>query len=264
MDAPSIVSVTPLQGRRLLVTFANGAQKMYDCRRILQLERFRLLRHDAFFNAVAVDPGGYGVSWNDDMDLSEYELWSNGVQVKPGVSGNKHAPVGQRKERSMPKWESYQEVAAYLLDRWADHFGLARVEGRQEVVGKRSGTTWEIDAKGFRQGDSGFVIVECRRYLHSRQHQEQVGGLAYRIIDAGAQSGIIVSPLGLQEGAKRVAAAENIVSVQLNANSTPYEHVLRFLNEVMVGVSDAITLKDSVTIEATDQDGNIIHRVSTQ
>jgi hypothetical protein len=27
---------------------------------------------------VKVDPGGYWVSWNDEADLSEYELWVNG------------------------------------------------------------------------------------------------------------------------------------------------------------------------------------------
>ncbi len=46
---------------------------------ILSLERFRLLQQEAFFKSVKVDPGGYGVSWNDEMDLSEYELWNNGI-----------------------------------------------------------------------------------------------------------------------------------------------------------------------------------------
>jgi hypothetical protein len=30
---------------------------------------------------TAVDAGGFGISWNDDADLSEYELWTNGVEV---------------------------------------------------------------------------------------------------------------------------------------------------------------------------------------
>ena len=79
MHAPRITSVTSLEGKRLLVVFVNGVQKVYDCQRILNLERFQLLKHEAFFKAVTVDPGGYGVSWDDEMDLSEYELWNNGV-----------------------------------------------------------------------------------------------------------------------------------------------------------------------------------------
>ena len=95
MNAPRIKSVAPLKGRHLLVTFANGVQKVYDCQRILNLERFQLLKHEAFFRAVTVDPGGYGVSWDDEMDLSEYELWNNGVEVETSAAWNKGEIVMQ-------------------------------------------------------------------------------------------------------------------------------------------------------------------------
>jgi hypothetical protein len=158
----------------------------------------------------------------------------------------------------MTTWRSYEEVAAYLLNQFASEFGLERADGKQHVVGQRSGTTWEIDAKGVRQGDSGFVIVECRRYMSSKQNQEKIGGLAYRIIDTGAAGGIIVSPLGLQEGAERIAAAENIVSVQLNEDSTQHEYVLRFLNKIMIGIHDTLSFKESLEIEVRDADGHVI------
>jgi len=35
MSAPKIKAVTPMEGKRLLVTFVNGVQKVYDCQRIL-------------------------------------------------------------------------------------------------------------------------------------------------------------------------------------------------------------------------------------
>ncbi|MDD3553625.1 MAG: DUF2442 domain-containing protein [Deltaproteobacteria bacterium] len=85
MNPPRIKSVRPISGKRLLVTFVNGRQKIYDCHRILGIERFQLLRNEAFFKAVTVDSGGYGVSWNDEMDLSEYELWNNGVEIEPNA-----------------------------------------------------------------------------------------------------------------------------------------------------------------------------------
>jgi len=160
----------------------------------------------------------------------------------------------------MARWESYEEVAAYLLDQFASEFGLDRVEGKQEIVGQRSETTWEIDAKGVRQDNTGFLIVECRRHAGSKQSQEKVGALAYRIIDTGAAGGIIVSPLGLQEGAEKVATAENIVSVQLDENSTRHEYVLRFLNKVMVGLTDSFSFRDSLEIELRDKDGNVLRR----
>jgi hypothetical protein len=149
----------------------------------------------------------------------------------------------------MEKWESYEQVAAYLLDQFAKEFGPERVEGKQELLGQRSGTTWEIDGKGVRQGDSGFVIVECRRYTTSRQNQEKIGSLAYRILDIGAAGGIVVSPLGLQEGAEKVAAAENILSVQLDPNCNRFEYMLSFLNRVMVGVHDRVATKDEVLVQ---------------
>ena len=84
MDTPRIKAVTALDDKRLLVTFANDVHKVYDCHQILTHERFQLLKQDAFFKAVAVDPGGYGISWDDEMDLSEYELWTNGIEVEEG------------------------------------------------------------------------------------------------------------------------------------------------------------------------------------
>jgi hypothetical protein len=76
------------------------------------------------------------------------------------------------------------------------------------VSGNRSSTKWEIDARGVKPGDEGFVIVECKSHASSKPNQELLGGLAYRIMDTGARGGIIVSPLDLQEGAVKVAAAE--------------------------------------------------------
>jgi hypothetical protein len=80
MNAPRIQSIKPLEEKRLLVKFANGVEKIYDCTQILQLDVFQNLNNEAFFKTIKVDPGGYGISWNDDLDLSEYELWVNGEE----------------------------------------------------------------------------------------------------------------------------------------------------------------------------------------
>ena len=77
MNAFKIQSVKLLENKKLLVKFENGVEKIYDCNQLLHLDVFQLLKNDAFFKSVKVDAGGYGVSWNDDMDLSEYELWVN-------------------------------------------------------------------------------------------------------------------------------------------------------------------------------------------
>jgi len=79
--APRIVSVKPLSGKRLEIAFSNGIVKEYDCNPVIVKPEFVLLRDDGFFKNVRVDSGGYGISWNDNIDLSEFELWKNGVEV---------------------------------------------------------------------------------------------------------------------------------------------------------------------------------------
>jgi hypothetical protein len=156
------------------------------------------------------------------------------------------------------RWQSYEEVAAYLLGQFAHEFGLDRIEGKQSVTGQRSGTDWEIDAKGVRTGDGGFMIIECRRYTTSRQSQERVGGLAYRIIDTGAFGGIIVSPLGLQEGAEKVALAENIFDVRLHEDSTRHQFAMQFLNKFRVGSCLNLFVGGSSPAEAGDSESKLL------
>jgi hypothetical protein len=79
--APRIQSVCPVDRTRLLVQFENGEQRLYDCSPLLSRPQFQLLANPAFFRTVRVDAGGYGVSWNDDLDLSEHELWTNGTPL---------------------------------------------------------------------------------------------------------------------------------------------------------------------------------------
>ena len=156
-------------------------------------------------------------------------------------------------------WQSYEKVAARLLNRFAEHFGLGNFEGKQVLPGA-SGTSWEIDAKGVNTADGTFVVVECKRYTKRKVAQETVAGLSYRIQDLGAGGGIIVTPLELQEGASKVAAHEGIVLVQLDPDSTTTEYMMRFLNQVCVGLEERIHITESLTITVTDKDGNLVER----
>jgi len=162
-------------------------------------------------------------------------------------------------ENSKP-WRSYEEVAEYLLNEFAVHFALGRVEGKQIVSGQ-SGATWEIDARGVMIEGEGFVIIECRRHTTSSLPQESIAGLAFRILDTGAAGGILVTPLDLQSGAKKVATHSNIVHVTLTPDSTTTEYVMRFLNRAFIGVADTLPLivKERATIEVF-QDGALIDK----
>jgi len=78
---PRIKSATAIGPTQLFVVFEDASERVYDCAPLLDRPQFDLLRNPVFFRAVRVDPGGYGISWNDTIDLSEYELWTNGTAV---------------------------------------------------------------------------------------------------------------------------------------------------------------------------------------
>lgn len=153
-------------------------------------------------------------------------------------------------------WQSYEEVAQHLLNKFAEHFELGHVEGKQ-IIGGGTGTDWEIDAKGVLDGGEAFVIIECRHYTKSRLNQESIAALAFRIQDTGAKGGIVVSPLELQRGAKKVAALASIQHVTLDPQSTTSDYILKFLNQVFVGISDSVTVTDSAHIQVI-RNGKVI------
>ena len=78
---PKINTVTTLPNYRLVVTFQNGIVKLYDCLPLLEEPAFAAFQDESFFEQVEVDTGGYGIIWSDQVDLSESELWLNGVEV---------------------------------------------------------------------------------------------------------------------------------------------------------------------------------------
>jgi Zn finger protein HypA/HybF involved in hydrogenase expression len=70
--------------------------------------------------------------------------------------------------------------------------------------------------------------------------------LAYNILDTNAQGAILVSPMGFQKGAKKVAAAENIIEVKLPATCTATDFVIQFFNKICVGMTMKAEAKTSV------------------
>ena len=75
-----IKSVKILENKCLEVIFEDNTKKIYDCKPLLQEKPFKALENPALFKNVHIDCGGYGIAWNDRIDLSESELWINGKQ----------------------------------------------------------------------------------------------------------------------------------------------------------------------------------------
>ena len=84
-----VKSVAPLPEFKLSVQFSEGVTKLYDVKPLFEkIPAFRYLNDNpAEFDYVSVDVGGYGVIWNDDLDLSCDELWENGTVVETPFDG---------------------------------------------------------------------------------------------------------------------------------------------------------------------------------
>lgn len=82
MNIPRIESVCAVDGHFLVVLFSDGTRKSYDVTPLTQSDMFAPLRNEAFFRNVAVEPGGYAVSWNSEIDISEFELWQHGQNMR--------------------------------------------------------------------------------------------------------------------------------------------------------------------------------------
>lgn len=77
-----IKNVTVLPEYKLSVQFCEGKTKIYDVSQLFsKIPEFKRLQDEKFFNKVCVDTGGYGIVWNDDLDLSCDEIWENGYQI---------------------------------------------------------------------------------------------------------------------------------------------------------------------------------------
>ena len=78
-----VKSITPLKDFELSVQFSEGVTKKYDVKPLFnRFKIFNNLKDEKLFNKVRVGQGGYGIIWNDEIDLSCDELYENGIIVK--------------------------------------------------------------------------------------------------------------------------------------------------------------------------------------
>lgn len=84
-----IKNVTALPDYKLSVQFAEGVTKIYDVSLLFDKYKFFLPLKDntELFSSVVVDQGGYGIIWNDDIDISCDELWANGEEIETPFDG---------------------------------------------------------------------------------------------------------------------------------------------------------------------------------
>ena len=84
-----VKNVTAMPDYKLSVQFAEGVTKIYDVEPLFEKYSFFMPLKDSpeLFGSVIVDQGGYGIVWNDDIDISCDELWANGVEIDTPFDG---------------------------------------------------------------------------------------------------------------------------------------------------------------------------------
>jgi hypothetical protein len=81
MQYPQIYQAEAVNDTTLVVEFTNHEVKEYNICYLLDNPMFAPLKQPAFFKSFQVESGGYGIVWNEDIDISEYELWTKGVSL---------------------------------------------------------------------------------------------------------------------------------------------------------------------------------------
>jgi hypothetical protein len=76
MNHPKILDAIPLPDYLVLLTFDDDKIGLLDMKTKLEEEVYKPLIDKVLFEQVKTDLGGYGISWNDDIDMSEVECLS--------------------------------------------------------------------------------------------------------------------------------------------------------------------------------------------
>lgn len=78
-----VKEIIPMTNYTLQVQFVDDTKKQYDVKPLFkEIMAFQPLMYiPGLFEQVKVDTGGFGISWNDSIDLSCDELYENGKDL---------------------------------------------------------------------------------------------------------------------------------------------------------------------------------------
>lgn len=77
-----IVKIEPKNNMILIATFADGEVVSFDVKTLFEkYPVFHALEDEKLFKSVVIDGVGYGISWNDDLDLSSDGIYSKGEHI---------------------------------------------------------------------------------------------------------------------------------------------------------------------------------------
>lgn len=129
-----IISAVSKDDFSIETEFMGGEVKKYSLDDLLiRFPQFQKLKEDRkLFEAVKVDAGGYGVSWNDELDVDAYTIWEQGilieVQKKEGMDINRllaYRLALAREKAGMTQKQLAEKTGIYQADISKIERGLA-------------------------------------------------------------------------------------------------------------------------------------------
>lgn len=101
-----ITKIEPKDNLIIIATFADGEVVSFDVKEMInKYPVFKQLENRKLFDSVSIDGVGYGISWNDELDLSSEGIYAKGKHIDK-VDPNIKLIVGQaiaeaREEKGM-------------------------------------------------------------------------------------------------------------------------------------------------------------------
>ena len=114
------------------VCFLGGEVKQYDVKRLFPIfPQFCVFQENPLlFQKVSVDTGGYGISWNDELDLDADMLWEDGILIEVAKETDIRRLVAYqvllaREKRNMTQKQLAEKTGIYQADISKIERGLA-------------------------------------------------------------------------------------------------------------------------------------------
>lgn len=83
-----IKNVTALPDYKISIQFSEGVTKIYNVKELIKKNpMFHDLINEELFYNVEVDVGGYGIIWDDNIDISCEELFEKGKTIETPFDG---------------------------------------------------------------------------------------------------------------------------------------------------------------------------------
>jgi hypothetical protein len=146
-------------------------------------------------------------------------------------------------------WRNYEDAARKIigkLNSMKDELRIEKITDKQKIKGK-SGEEWEMEIMASDSESGKPILLECKCWAKPIP-RDVIVSLAYKIKDVGGERGFIITTIGLQKGAKKIAELENIEIIKLNYDATAdrFDLVLPNRGQHHLGVHAVGKFKDEV------------------